>query len=124
MKKGSSIISTGSIAGLVGFPNLASYCASKGGVVNLTKQMALDYATKGIRVNCVCPGVIDTPMITRFVKEAPNPKEAKKALANTNPMGRIGQPEEIASTVLFLASEDSSFITGQALAVDGGFTSR
>lgn len=124
MKKGSVIVNTASVAGLVGFLNLASYCAAKGGVVNLTKQMALDYAMKGIRVNCVCPGAIDTPMIRRYIKNAPNPKQAKKDLRDMHPMGRMGKPEEIASTVLFLSSGGSSFITGQAIAIDGGFVAR
>jgi len=124
MKKGSSIINTASVAGLVGFQNLAAYCASKGGVVELTKQMALDYAAKGIRVNSVCPGVIDTPMIQRVIKNSPTPAQMKKSLADMHPMGRIGKSEEVATVILFLSTEESSFITGQAIAIDGGFTSR
>lgn len=121
---GGSIVNTASIAGLVGSPNLAAYCASKGGVVLLTKQIALDYAKKGVRVNCVCPGAIMTPMVKRFVEKSPNPEQAIKNLDSMHPIGRVGKPEEVASAVLFLASDDSSFITGHALAVDGGFTAQ
>jgi NAD(P)-dependent dehydrogenase (short-subunit alcohol dehydrogenase family) len=121
---GGSIINTASIAGLVGTPNLAAYCASKGGIVLLTKSMALDYAKNSIRINCVCPGAVMTPMIKRFVEKAPDPEQAMKALDAEHPIGRIGRPEEIANAVLFLAGEDSSFITGIALPVDGGFTAQ
>jgi len=122
MKKNGTIINTASVAGLVGFNELAAYCAAKGGIVNLTRQMALDYAKKGIRINCVCPGAINTPMIKRYIKNSKNPKQTKKDLESMHPLGRLGQPEEIATTVLFLSSQDASFITGQALAIDGGFT--
>ena len=124
MKKGSAIVNTASIAGLLGFENSAAYCASKGGVVNLTRQMAMDYANKGIRVNAVCPGAVDTPMIERVINASKNPKAAKKQFNLMHPMGRMAKPEEIAKTVAFLASDDASFITGQAIAVDGGFTAR
>lgn len=122
--KGGSIINTASTAGIVGFPNLGAYCASKGGIVLLTKEIALDYAKQGIRVNCVCPGAILTPMVKRFTDKAPNPKKAMADLAAMHPMGRAGQPEEIANAVLFLASNESSFVTGHALVVDGGLTAQ
>ncbi len=124
MKRGSAIINTASAAGIVGFPNLAAYCASKGGIVLLTKEIALDYADKGIRCNCVCPGAILTPMLKRFFDKSPDPTKTKKEMAMMHPLGRLGKPEEIAKAVLFLASEESSFITGQALLVDGGLTAR
>lgn len=121
---GGSIINTASVAGIVGSPNLAAYSASKGAVVLLTKEVALDYAKKGIRVNCVCPGAIDTPMIKRFVENAPNPEQVRKNLGEMHPIGRMGKPEEIANAVLFLAGDESSFITGHALIVDGGLTAQ
>lgn len=123
MKNG-SIINTSSAAGIVGFPNLAAYCAAKGGVVMLTKEMALDYAKKGIRVNAICPGAIMTPMIERFFEKAPNPEAAKKQMASMHPLGRFGTADEIAYAALFLASDESSFITGHALLVDGGLTAQ
>jgi NAD(P)-dependent dehydrogenase (short-subunit alcohol dehydrogenase family) len=118
---GGSIINCSSVAGLVGFPAIAAYTASKHGVVGLTKTAALEYATQGIRVNAVCPGVIDTEMIARFTRDQP---EAEAAMVATEPVGRLGQPEEIADAVVWLASSRSSFVTGQAIAVDGGFVTR
>ncbi len=114
-----SIISTASVAGLVGAPGLGSYDASKHAVVGLTKTAALEYGTFGIRVNAVCPGVIRTPMVGDFGASP----EMLEEIAKSHALGRIGEPEEVGKLVLFLASEDSSFITGQAIAVDGGFTS-
>lgn len=116
---GGSIVNNASIAGLVGFAGMPAYVASKHGVVGLSKNVALDYAKEGIRVNAVCPGVIRTPMIDRFTG---NDKEVEKQFAEKKPMGRIGDPEEVAETVMFLCSDAASFITGQALAVDGGWT--
>ncbi|TVR38284.1 MAG: SDR family oxidoreductase [Cryomorphaceae bacterium] len=116
---GGSIVNNASIAGLVGFSGMPAYVASKHGVVGLSKNVALDYAKEGIRVNTVCPGVIRTPMIDRFTG---NDKEVEKQFAEKKPMGRIGDPEEVAETVMFLCSDAASFITGQALAVDGGWT--
>lgn len=121
---GGSIVNTASSAAIVGSPNLAAYSASKGGVVSLTKEMAIDYAGRGIRVNCICPGAIMTPMIERFIKKSPNPEETKKNIDEMHPIGRIGKPEEIANAVLFLASDESSFVTGHSLIVDGGLTAR
>ncbi len=122
-KKG-VIINTASVAGLVGSANLSAYCASKGGVVLLTKTLALELAHQNIRVNCICPGAIETPMIRRFIEQSPDPKEFEQQLNDMHPLGRMGRPEEIAQAALFLASDESSFITGHALAVDGGFTAQ
>lgn len=113
------IVNNASIAGLVGFQGIPAYAASKHGLVGLTKNVALDYAKQGIRVNVVCPGVIHTPMIDRFAGNNPAVLEHFKA---AKPMGRIGQPEEIAEAVIFLCSDGASFITGQTLAIDGGWT--
>ena len=118
---GGSIINAASVAGLVGFQNIPAYCASKGGVIQLTKTAALEYAKQNIRVNATCPGVIWTPMVERFVGES---AEAHAQMEALEPIGRLGKPEEIAALVLFLASDESSFITGAALPVDGGFVAQ
>ncbi len=118
---GGSIVNCASVAGLVGFVGSAPYVASKHGVVGLTKSAALDYATQGIRVNAVCPGVIRTPMIDRVLEEVPAMEEA---LIGMEPVGRLGTPEEIASAVLWLCTDGAAFVTGHALAVDGGLVAR
>ena len=123
-KKKGSIINIASQLGLVGLERWAAYCASKGGVIMLTKAMAVEYGTYGIRVNCICPGAIETPMMERELALDKNPEEAKKHFISLHPIGRLGKPEEIAEAALFLASDRSSFITGSALVVDGGFTTR
>lgn len=118
---GGSIINNASVAGLVGFAGISAYCASKGGVVQLTKTAALEYAAQGIRVNCVCPGVIDTPMVQRFTHGDPVITAQFTAL---EPVGRLGRASEVAELALFLASDRSSFVTGAAIPVDGGFVAR
>jgi NAD(P)-dependent dehydrogenase (short-subunit alcohol dehydrogenase family) len=118
---GGSIVNMSSVAGLVGFATIPAYTASKHGVAGLTKTAALEYAEQGIRVNSVCPGVIDTEMIQRFTG---GQAEAEAAMVATEPVGRLGHPEEIADAVVWLCSDRSSFVTGQAIAVDGGFTAR
>lgn len=115
---GGAIVNCASIAGVVGFPNIPAYVASKHGVVGLTKTAALEYATRNVRVNAVCPGIIQTPMIDRFAR---GDAQARAALAAQEPIGRVGLPEEIASAVLWLASPGASFTTGHALVVDGGW---
>jgi NAD(P)-dependent dehydrogenase (short-subunit alcohol dehydrogenase family) len=116
------IINNASGWGLVGGGEAAAYCASKGGVVLMTKAMAIDHGRQGIRVNCICPGDVDTPMLIEDARLRGMAWEAYLAEAANRPMGRIGEPDEIAKAVLFLASDDSSFVTGAALAVDGGGT--
>lgn len=117
---GGAIVNNASGWGLVGGDRAAAYCAAKGGVVVLTKAMAIDHARQGIRVNCVCPGDVDTPMLPEDARRRGLAWEAYLAGAAQRPMGRIGRPEEVARAVLFLASEEASFITGAALPVDGG----
>jgi NAD(P)-dependent dehydrogenase (short-subunit alcohol dehydrogenase family) len=119
---GGVIINNGSGWGITGGNEAASYCASKGGVVLLTKAMAIDHGRQGIRVNCLCPGDVDTPMLTADAKLRGREWKEYLAEAADRPLGRIGTPEEIARAALFLASDDSSFITGAVLAVDGGGT--
>jgi len=111
------IINTASTAGMMGLPGLPAYCASKAGVIQLTKTMALEYADQNIRVNCICPGGILTPM-----SQPPDQAEALPPFRQSQPMRRMGQPEEVARAALYLASDDSSFVTGAALVVDGGWT--
>jgi NAD(P)-dependent dehydrogenase (short-subunit alcohol dehydrogenase family) len=110
-----SIVNCSSIAGLVGFESIPAYVASKHGVIGLTETAALEFAKKNIRVNAVCPGAIHTPMLERFT----NGEE--EIMAQQDPMGRVGRPEEIAESVLWLCSDKSSYVTGQSIAVDGGW---
>jgi NAD(P)-dependent dehydrogenase (short-subunit alcohol dehydrogenase family) len=117
-----AIVSIASYAGLVGLAGGAAYTASKGALVNLTRTMALDHASEGIRVNCVCPGSVETEMIHEAWRQYGDVAEARRVWAAKHPLGRVAQPVEIARTILFLASDDASFITGVALAVDGGLT--
>ena len=117
---GGAIVNTGSGWGLVGGRDAVSYCASKAAVVNMTRAMALDHGPQGIRVNCVCPGDTDTGMLRREAQQLGADEAQFLAEAADRPLGRIGTPEEIARAVLYLASEDSSFVTGAILVVDGG----
>ena len=116
------IINNSSGWGLVGGDHAVAYCASKGGVVLMTKAMAIDHGRQGIRVNCICPGDVETPMLPADAKMRGLSWEKYLADCNNRPMGRIGTPDEIAKAVLFLASDESSFMTGAALVVDGGGT--
>jgi NAD(P)-dependent dehydrogenase (short-subunit alcohol dehydrogenase family) len=116
-----SIINIASIEGLEGTEGGSAYNASKGGVVMLTKSMAIDYGRRGIRVNCICPGGIDTPML-RSITDADGMDLYRERLRDEHLLGRFGRPSEIAAAAAFLASDDASFVTGHALVVDGGFT--
>lgn len=120
--KGGNILFTASKTGLVAQTDSPVYCASKGAVVMLAKSLALDYATKGIRVNALCPGIIDTPMLQEFAATRPDPAAAWRGYEAAQPMGRLGTAEECADAALWLVSDEASFITGVALPVDGGFT--
>lgn len=115
---GGAIVNTASVAGLVGAGGLAPYVASKHGVVGLTKAAALEYAARGVRVNAICPGVIQTPMVDRLAAASPGVIEALLAV---KPMGRLGTPEEVAAAIVWLCSDAASFTTGHALTVDGGY---
>ena len=116
---GGSIVNTSSGAGVKGFAGQAAYSAAKHGVIGLTKAAALDYAKSGIRVNAVCPGIIDTPMMQRFTEGTP---EGRERVISQEPVGRMGTPEEIAEAVLWLCSDTSGFVIGHALVIDGGQT--
>lgn len=112
-----AIVNTASMAGLKGLAGQAAYVASKHGVVGLTKSAAIEYATTGIRINAVCPGVINTPLIAHGLKERPY---LEKSYVQMEPIGRLGKPEEIAAAVLWLCSDEASFVVGSVLSVDGG----
>lgn len=116
---GGAVINMASVAGMVGFAGIPAYCASKGGVIQLTKAAALEYGKQGIRVNAICPGVIHTPMIDRFTGGAG--EAGLQAMEAMEPIGRLGKPEEVAQMSLFLASDESAFCTGAPFLVDGGF---
>ncbi len=118
---GGAIVNMSSVAGLIGFPGVPLYVASKHAVLGLTKSTALEYAKAGIRINAVCPGAIETDMFDRFVK---NNEQVRDQVMAMHPIGRSGRPEEIANAVVWLCSDAASFITGQSLALDGGFTAQ
>lgn len=119
---GGSIVNIGSYLGLVGLKQRAAYCASKGGVTMLTKAMAIDHAHEKIRVNCICPAIVETEMAKASISRAPDPAAYRKARESQIPLGRMGQPEDIAQLALFLASDESAWITGTAFPIDGGLT--
>jgi NAD(P)-dependent dehydrogenase (short-subunit alcohol dehydrogenase family) len=117
---GGTIVNTASISGLGGDYRMCAYNAAKGGVVNLTRSAAIEYARKNIRINAVCPGMIETPPVLNALDHARNPERAHKNAVEAHPMGRLGKPEEIAKVVLFLACDDSSLMTGSMVVADGG----
>jgi meso-butanediol dehydrogenase / (S,S)-butanediol dehydrogenase / diacetyl reductase len=117
-----SLVVMASKTGLVAQRDSPIYCATKGAVIQLARALALDWAPEGIRVNAVCPGIVDTPMLESFFDQLPDPERARAESATAQPLGRLARPEECAAAALFLASESASFITGVALPVDGGFT--
>jgi meso-butanediol dehydrogenase/(S,S)-butanediol dehydrogenase/diacetyl reductase len=115
-----SIVNTASISGLLADPGLVAYNVAKAGVINLTRNMAVDHAADGIRVNCICPGGVGTPMLTAHLRD----QAIMDEYAALVPLGRVGEPEEMAAAIAFLASQDASYITGLALVVDGGVTAQ
>ncbi|TCC61133.1 SDR family oxidoreductase [Kribbella pittospori] len=117
---GGVIVNTASVAGMIGLRDRASYCASKGAVIALTKQIAVQWAGDGIRCNCVCPGTVDSPWVARLTASAPDPAARREELIARQPLGRLGRTDEVAAAALYLASDDAAFVTGTALVIDGG----
>ena len=118
------IVNTASVVAMVGIRDRAAYCASKGGVAALTRAMALDHAGEGIRINCIAPGSVDSPYLEPIFAKSEDPAALRKAIEARHVMDRLGTPEEIAYGILYLASDDSSFVTGSVLTLDGGMTAR
>jgi NAD(P)-dependent dehydrogenase (short-subunit alcohol dehydrogenase family) len=121
-RKSGCIINMASIGGVVGIRDRLAYCATKFAVVGITKSMALDHARQGIRVNCICPGRVETPFVSARLKEYPDPQKAYEEMASTQAVGRMARSEEIASAALYLASDEASFVTGTAFLIDGGWS--
>jgi NAD(P)-dependent dehydrogenase (short-subunit alcohol dehydrogenase family) len=121
---GGSIVNVASISSTCGIPGQAAYGPSKGGLLQLTRQLAIEYAQQNIRVNAVAPGTIDTPMLRKVLASLENPNTLMDFLMQNHPVGRVGQPVEVANAIVFLASDEASFITGASLAVDGGYTAQ
>jgi len=117
---GAAIVHNASLMGLVSSPGLAAYCASKAGVVSLTRSMGLDYAARNLRVNCVCPGIIHTPMLERRFAMQPDRDTAYRTTSERPPVKYIGRPEDVAAAIAYLASPEARFVTGSALTIDGG----
>ncbi len=117
-----SIINISSVLSLIGARNRVAYSASKGAVTMMTKSMAMDHAAENIRVNCICPGIVETDMVAEVITSAPDPVEARRVREALHPMGRFGQPEDIGGLAVFLASDESKWMTGAAVPVDGGYT--
>jgi NAD(P)-dependent dehydrogenase (short-subunit alcohol dehydrogenase family) len=121
---GGSIIATGSISSVVGLPAQAAYCASKGALLQLVRQMAIDYADRGIRVNAVGPGSVDTSFLQKYLEGLENPAAGAADIKRAHPLGRWAEPEEVADAIVFLAGPTSSFVTGHILMVDGGYSAQ
>lgn len=119
---GGSIINIGSVLGVVGMKNRVAYAAAKGGVTLMTKAMALDHAKENIRVNCICPSLVETEIARALFAAAPDPEAARRERLSSVPMGRAGKPEEIAALAVYLASDESAWVTGSAISIDGGHT--
>jgi len=115
-----SVINMASVASFVGFPRDAAYCASKGAVLMLTRQAALDYAPFGVRINAICPGFIDTPMLRSYCSQQPDPDAAWREVLAQQPLGRVGTPDDVAGAAVYLAGDDSTWVTGSTITVDGG----
>jgi NAD(P)-dependent dehydrogenase (short-subunit alcohol dehydrogenase family) len=120
-RRSGSIINIASVAGVVGLPDRLAYCTSKFAVVGLTKSMALDHAAGGVRVNCVCPGRVETEFVAARLREYADPVKAYQEMSSTQAVGRMGRPEEIGPAVLYLASDEAAFVTGSAFMIDGGW---
>ena len=120
--KNGSIVNIASVAGIVAVKDRFAYCTSKGGVISLTKSIALDFVKENIRANAICPGTVNTPWIERITQDYENPDEARELMRQRQPLGRLGEPEEIAQAAIYLGSDESKFITGTTLVTDGGLT--
>ena len=121
-RKSGYIVNLASIGGVVGVRDRVAYCTTKFAVAGMTKSMALDHAIDGIRVNCICPGRVETPFVAARLAEYPDPDKARQEMSATQALGRMGKPEEIAAAALYLASDESSFVTGTEFIIDGGFS--
>jgi NAD(P)-dependent dehydrogenase (short-subunit alcohol dehydrogenase family) len=121
-RRAGCIVNIASIAGIVGIVDRLAYATTKFAVVGMTKCLALDHAKQGIRVNCICPGRVETPWVAQRIKEYPDPEKAYREMASTQAIGRMGKPEEIAAAALYLASDEAAFITGHAHITDGGWS--
>ncbi len=115
-----SIVNTASVAGMIGLKDRAAYCATKGAVIAFTKAVAVQYAGTGVRCNCICPGTVDSPWVERLLAQTDDPKAMREALIARQPIGRLGRPDEVARAALYLASDDTAFITGAEFVIDGG----
>ena len=123
-QRAGSIVATGSISSVVGLPEQAAYCAAKGALLQLVRQMAVDYASRGVRVNAVGAGSINTPFLRRYLEGLEDPAAGEVAIKSAHPLGRWAEPEEIADAILYLAGPTASFVTGQILMADGGYSAR
>ena len=121
-RRAGAIINIASIGGIVGIRDRLAYCTTKFAVVGMTKCLALDHALEGIRVNCICPGRVETPFVTARLREYPDPEQAYREMAASQAVGRMGRPEEIAAAAEYLAGDDAAFVTGSALIIDGGLS--
>jgi NAD(P)-dependent dehydrogenase (short-subunit alcohol dehydrogenase family) len=121
---GGVIVNVASEAGLVGIAGQVAYNVSKAGMIALTRSSAVDLASRNIRVNCVCPGTTETPLVKAAVARAPDPVAARHKLESSRPLNRLGRPEEIASAILYMASEEAGYATGSVLSIDGGYTAQ
>jgi 2-keto-3-deoxy-L-fuconate dehydrogenase len=121
-RRSGNIINMASVGGVVGVRDRVAYCTTKFAVAGLTKSMALDHALDGIRVNCICPGRVETPVVSARLREYPDPEKARAEMSATQAVGRMGRPEEIAAAAVYLASDESLFVTGTEFLIDGGFS--
>jgi NAD(P)-dependent dehydrogenase (short-subunit alcohol dehydrogenase family) len=121
-RRAGSVINMASVGGTVGIRDRLAYCTTKFAVVGLTKSMALDHAASGVRVNCICPGRVETPFVAARLREYADPERASRDMSSSQSLGRMGRPEEIAAAALYLASDEAAFVTGSALMIDGGWT--
>ncbi len=121
-RKSGNIINIASVGGIVGIRDRVAYCATKFAVVGLTKSMALDHAPDGVRVNCICPARVETPFVQQRISEYADPAQARREMTATQPVGRMGTPAEIAAAALYLAADESAFVTGSAFVIDGAYS--